>query len=111
MKLDTIGKNIRKFRLAKKLRQEDLAERTGLTANYIGMVERGEKIPSLETFIKILNVLGVSGDMVLADVLDMGYIVKTSMLNEKLEKLTPEDRNRIYEVVDTLVKQSKQIIP
>lgn len=111
MKLDTIGKNIRKFRLAKKLRQEDLAERTGLTANYIGMVERGEKIPSLETFIKILNVLGVSGDMVLSDVLDMGYIVKTSMLNEKLEKLTPEDRNRIYEVVDTLVKQSKQIIP
>ena len=65
MKLDTIGKNIRKFRLVKKLRQEDLAERTGLTANYIGMVERGEKIPSLETFIKILNALGVSGDMVL----------------------------------------------
>ncbi|MFR8719658.1 MAG: helix-turn-helix domain-containing protein [Coprococcus comes] len=60
MKLDTIGKNIRKFRLVKKLRQEDLAERTGLTANYIGMVERGEKIPSLETFIKILNALGVS---------------------------------------------------
>ena len=50
MKLDTIGKNIRKFRLAKKLRQEDLAERTGLTANYIGMVERGEKIPSLPCF-------------------------------------------------------------
>lgn len=52
MKLDTIGKNIRKFRLARKLRQEDLAEKTDLTTNYIGMVERGEKIPSLETFIK-----------------------------------------------------------
>ena len=51
MKLDTIGKNIRKFRLARKLRQEDLAEKTDLTTNYIGMVERGEKIPSLETFI------------------------------------------------------------
>ena len=35
MKLDTIGKNIRKFRLAKKLRQEDLAEKTDLTTNYI----------------------------------------------------------------------------
>ena len=111
MKLDTIGKNIRKFRLAKKLRQEDLAERTSLTANYIGMVQRGEKIPSLETFIKILNALGVSGDMVLVDVLDTEYTVKNSMLNEKLEKLAPEDWNRIYEVIDTLVKQSKQIIP
>jgi len=82
-----------------------------LTTNYIGMVERGEKIPSLETFIKIVNALGVSSDMVLTDVLETGYTVKNSMLNEKLEKLAPEDRNRIYEVIDTLVKQSKQILP
>jgi len=88
-----------------------LAEKTDLTTNYIGMVERGEKIPSLETFIKIVNALGVSSDMVLTDVLETGYTVKNSMLNEKLEKLAPEDRNRIYEVIDTLVKQSKQILP
>lgn len=84
MKLDTIGKNIRKFREIKKLRQEDLAEKTDLTTNYIGMIERGEKIPSLETFINILNSLGVSADMVLSDVLDNGYTVKDSLLNEKL---------------------------
>ena len=111
MKLATIGKNIRKYRLMKKLRQEDLAEKAGLTANYIGMVERGEKIPSLETFIKILNTLGISADMVLSDVLDNGYTIKNSMLNEKLEKLAPEDRNRIYEVIDTMIKQSRQILP
>jgi transcriptional regulator with XRE-family HTH domain len=111
MKLDTIGKNIRKFREAKKLRQEDLAEKAELTTNYIGMIERGEKIPALDTFIKILNALGVSADMVLSDVLDNGYTVKNSMLNEKLEKLVPEDRNKIYEVIDTMMKQSKQILP
>lgn len=111
MKLDTIGKNIRKFREAKKLRQEDLAEKTDLTTNYIGMIERGEKIPSLETFINILNSLGVSADMVLSDVLDNGYTVKDSLLNEKLERLVPEDRNRIYEVIDTMMKHSKQILP
>ena len=111
MKLDTIGKNIRKFREIKKLRQEDLAEKTDLTTNYIGMIERGEKIPSLETFINILNSLGVSADMVLSDVLDNGYTVKDSLLNEKLKKLVPEDRNRIYEVIDTMMKHSKQILP
>lgn len=111
MKLDTISKNIRKFREIKKLRQEDLAEKTDLTTNYIGMIERGEKIPSLETFINILNSLGVSADMVLSDVLDNGYKVKDSLLNEKLEKLVPEDRNRIYEVIDTMMKHSKQILP
>jgi transcriptional regulator with XRE-family HTH domain len=111
MQLDTIGKNIRKYRLAKKLRQEDLAEKAGLSANYIGMVERGEKIPSLETFITILNALEVSADMVLADVVSTGYIVKNSILNEKLSKLSNDDREKIYEVIDTLIKHSKQIIP
>lgn len=111
MKLDTIGKNIRKYRLANKLRQEDLAEKAGLSANYIGMVERGEKIPSLETFISILNALEVSSDMVLADVVNTGYKVKNSILNEKLSKLSVEDRDKIYEVIDTLIKHSKQITP
>ena len=93
------------------MRLVDLAEKTDLTTNYIGMIERGEKIPSLETFINILNSLGVSADMVLSDVLDNGYTVKDSLLNEKLEKLVPEDRNRIYEVIDTMMKHSKQILP
>lgn len=111
MKLDTIGGNIRKFRLAKKFRQEDLAEKTGLSTNYIGMIERGEKIPALETLINILNALNISADMVLADVLKTGYTVKNSILNEKLSKLTAEDRAKIYEVIDVLVKHSTQIMP
>ena len=111
MKLGTIGKNIRKYRLAKKMRQEDLAEKTGLTANYIGMVERGEKIPSLETFVTILNALEVSAAMVLTEVVTNGYVVKNSLLNDKLAKLSAEDREKIYEVVDVLVRHSKQILP
>ena len=52
MKLESIGKNIRKFRVDRKVRQEDLAEMTNLSTAYIGMVERGEKTPSLETFLQ-----------------------------------------------------------
>lgn len=108
MKLDTIGQNIRKFRKAKKMRQEDLAEKTQLSANYIGMIERGEKIPSMESFIDIVNALGVSSDMILTDVLAVGYTVKDSMLSEKLEKLSTQDRNTIYEVLEVLIKHLKQ---
>ena len=70
-----------------------------------------EKVPSLETFINILNALDVSADMVLADVLQTGYIVKNSILNEKMSKFALEDRNKIYEVIDTLLKHLKQITP
>ena len=107
MKYETIGQNIRKYRLANSLRQEDLAEKVDLSANYIGMIERGEKIPSLETFIDILNALHISADMVLTDVVETGYIIKDSMLNEKISKLSAEDRNKIYDVIETLIKHSK----
>ena len=106
MEFNSIGKNIRKYREEKKLRQDDLAEQTNLSLNYIGMVERGEKIPALGTFITILNVLGVSADMVLSDVIDVGYSIKTSMLSEKLNGISRDDRDRIYAVVDVLLKHS-----
>lgn len=108
MELETIGRNIKKYRIEKKLRQEDLAEKTDLSANYIGMVERGEKIPSLETFISILNALEISADMVLADVLKQGYVVKNSLFSEDMQKLSQEDRERIYLVIETLINYSQK---
>lgn len=70
MRLESIGKNIRKYRLMRKLRQEDLA-----------------------------------------DVLDNGYLVKDSLLAQKLDKLSAEDRSQIYDVIDTMIKHSKQAKP
>lgn len=108
MNLETIGKNIKKYRIENKLRQEDLAEKTGLSSNYIGMVERGEKIPSLETVISILNALEISANMVLADVLKQGYVVKNSLFSEEMNKLSQEDRERIYVVIEALIKYSQK---
>ena len=108
VELESIGRNIRKYRLMKKLRQEDLAEKAGLSINYVGAIERGEKVPSLETLLVIINALGVSADMILADVIETGYLVKDSLLAEKLDKLSAEDRAKIYDVIDTMLKHSTQ---
>lgn len=111
MGLESVGSNIRKYRLMKKMRQEDLAEKAGLSTNYVGALERGEKVPSLETLIDILNALDISADMVLCDVIYKGYEVKHSLLAEKLDKLTQEDRARIYDVIDTLIRHSAKRKP
>ena len=65
MNLKPIGKAIKKYRQLHGLRQEQLAEMSGLSTNYIGMLERGEKTPSLETFLTIATSLAVSADMLL----------------------------------------------
>ena len=107
MNFETIGKNIRAYRVRKNLRQEDLAELSDLSVTYIGMVERGEKIPALETFIRILNALEVSADIILADVLKVGYEVKGSLITEQLSALSSKDREKVYDVIATLIKHSK----
>lgn len=103
----SIGKNIRRIRTQNKLRQEDVAERAGLSVNYVGAVERGERLPSLETFITILNAIGASADVVLSDVLENGYEVKNSLLADRLKSLRKEELSRVYEVLDALLKHSK----
>ena len=51
MELESIGRNIRRYRLKKKLRQEDLAELAGLSINYVGAVERREKSHHLKRLL------------------------------------------------------------
>ena len=103
----SIGENIRKYRKTKKMTQETLAERAGLSVNYIGSIERGEKLPSLETFIVILNQLGVTADCILQDVVQANYDLKMSLLNEKLSVLSPDQRATVEDVVDVLVRRLK----
>ena len=70
----------------------------------MGMIERGEKVPKLETFITIANVLGVSSDLLLADVISVGYNIKSSEMSEKIESLTPSQRERVYSVVNAMIE-------
>ena len=100
----SIGKNLRQCRLAKKMRQEDLAEKTNLSPNYIGMLERGEKLPALDTFIDILNALDASADVVLADVLNARYDIKTSLISEKVQKLSSKEQKTVLDIVDAVLK-------
>ncbi len=106
MELESIGKNIRKFRLMRNLRQEDLAEKAGLSINYVGALERGQKIPSLETFILILNALEVSSDMVLSNLLVKKHQADASRLMDQMQDLPAHDVERILAVVDVLIRYS-----
>lgn len=54
-----LGKNIRKYRLEKKLSQEKLSELLDANPKFIGHVERVERYISLKKLIEISNILEV----------------------------------------------------
>jgi transcriptional regulator with XRE-family HTH domain len=58
--LTQFGKRVKELRSEMKLTQEQFAQKTGLHKNYIGMVERGERNPSLINIQVIANGLDVS---------------------------------------------------
>jgi len=62
-----LGKRIRKARKLKGLSQDNLGEACSISTAHIGHIERGTRIPSLETLFKISNVLNISMDYIFFD--------------------------------------------
>lgn len=67
MNYKNIGLKIRYFRTANGITQEKLAEKTNLSRVLISYIERGERIASLETMVKISNALEVNISDILSD--------------------------------------------
>lgn len=55
-----IGEKIKKLRIEKKLKQSELAEKSGLSRVAIGNYERGDRAPNIEILNKIAVALGTS---------------------------------------------------
>lgn len=62
-----MGQRIRSARQKKNITQEKLGELCGLSTAHIGHIERGTRIPSLETAFRIATALEVSMDHLLFD--------------------------------------------
>ncbi len=54
-----VGRNTKKVRLAKGLTQEQLAERSGFSQQYISGLERGRRNPTVVSVYEIAQALGV----------------------------------------------------
>lgn len=58
---------IREFRSVRGLRQEDLAEATGVTQAAVSEWESGKSRPATDKLVKLAAVLGVTVDALLSD--------------------------------------------
>ena len=63
---EAFGQIVRRSRKRLGLSQEELAERCGLHRNAIGLIERGERSPNIETLIAIAKGLGVRPSQLVA---------------------------------------------
>lgn len=55
-----VGRNVRRYRLKKGLTQEEFAEKSGFSQQYISGLEKGHRNPTVVTLYELAQALGVS---------------------------------------------------
>ena len=103
-----IGANIRKYRIQRDVSQEHLALESGIHPAYISKLERGEKCPTIDTLYRLAKALrmpvykliDIDGDI--DNISDTAYKIQKS-----LSDLSPEQQNRIIELIDEIVSLIK----
>ena len=61
-----LGNRVRTVRRQQSLTQEQLAEKVGISASFLGHIERGTRVASLETLVAIFNTLNVTPEYLLS---------------------------------------------
>lgn len=95
-----LGRRIRQRRKSLGLTQEMLSIKSGVSLPFIGLIERGERKASMDTFVMLANALSLSTDVLLQDSLNEGllsinedYVNQNKLIKEmrRLLSLTEED--------------------
>ncbi|MCL5798110.1 MAG: helix-turn-helix domain-containing protein [Patescibacteria group bacterium] len=63
--LEKFGEKMQKTRKEKGVTQEELAAKLSMHRTYIGLIERGERNPTIRTLYKIAKALGVDSSKLL----------------------------------------------
>ena len=98
-----MGRRIREARTKKSYTMAKLAKEAGTSIVYIGEIERGLKIPSLNTFIKIVNALEISADYVLRYEVESGERFVCEEISSKLSNLTKEQKQTVMSIIDAYI--------
>lgn len=109
--LATLARRMKEHRQTLGLSQEALAERSGLSSNFIARIEIGGKTPSLSTLAKLADALGTT----VSDLLDDKKQHETRSISDYISQLLSrlDEPNREFarehfqELVEHLARMAK----
>lgn len=87
-----MGQRVRRLRKQMGVTQEELALKVGISASFLGHVERGSRVASLETFVALCNVLRVTPQYLLNKSLNTFDPYMPA-------QMTPESRSKLSELL------------
>lgn len=98
-----LGRNVRYYRIAAKMSQDQLAELSGCCGSFIGKIENGKSLPSLDMVSKIAIALNVPIEQLLLATPDKpkpGFILE---LEERINRLPASTQIEACESLSNLL--------
>ena len=92
MDIIAFGNRVRAARERLGITQEDLAARVGMSPSHMSIVERGVKVPRMDTVVKLANELDVSADFILQDSITQS---RNNQLLSSIMELPERERDRL----------------
>ena len=102
-----VGERIRYYREKLGWSQARLAEKAGTSTNHIGLIERGEKNPTITTLEKITSALNIPLSQLFENIVPNHAVDKNKELNEtyqSLLSLSKDEQKLVCELINTVVK-------
>ncbi len=87
-----MGERIRQARRLKRMTQSELAQAIGMSTSFVGHVERGNRVASIDTLVSICNALEVAPGKLLAASLQLPETNLPGVM-------TPEERARVRKLL------------
>lgn len=101
MDYQDMGRKIHDLRKERGITQERLAEQLGISASFLGHIERGTRAASLETLVILCRELRISPE----------YLLEASLSDIVLSipvDLTEKQRRHLKEIVGLVIRQMRE---
>lgn len=102
-----MGQNLRRIREAKRLSQIQLAERVGITSQYLSNLERSKMRPSLDVIEKLAAALGIPVSDLFRDDLS-GLQDALGVYLRARGPWSPEQEERIRQDIELVIRLQKE---
>ena len=94
-----IGTRIRAVRMERSITQAQLAEAAGVGVTHISHIETGNGIPSLQTFLDIVNALNCSADELLCIEVGQARPIYETWLSDQLSDCSQQELKLISDMI------------
>lgn len=102
-----LGNRIRKRRMEKKLSQEMVAEKAGISTNTVSRIEGGYSAMSIQIFIKLVQILDMDANELLK-LQDLRKEGQAPELAARIQELKQNERSVVHQTIGALVEALQQ---